>query len=243
MSETVDSGLLGLDGILVINVRSFVDRRKNIERQLDPLGLRYEFIHDYDASDLSPETVRQYFQGSSLSPGQQSCAMKHFQAHRLIIERNWRRALILEDDVILARGFVEGARDAITEASCLDEPYVLYIGSGGNLYTPRHLLVPGQRLYKAAKGRLTEAYIIGRRAAELRISWIERNGIMLPADNLFDRLDHEMGIASYWLEEPVAVQGSKNGTYRSALAPAPPNFVQRVKFGLQKLRRKYLYRT
>jgi glycosyl transferase family 25 len=241
MSETVASGLLGLDGILVINVRSFVDRRKNIERQLDPLGLRYEFIHDYDASDLTPETVRKYFSKSTLNPGQQSCAMKHLQAHRLIIERNWQRALILEDDVILARGFVEGVRDAITEASRLEEPHVLFIGSGGNLYTPRHLLVPGQRLYRADKGRLAEAYVIGRRAAEIRMAWIERSGIVLPVDNLFERIDHEMGIASYWLEEPVAVQGSKNGTYRSALAPAPPNFVQRVKFGLQKLRRKYLY--
>ena len=243
MSETAASGLLGLDGILVINVRSFVDRRKNIERQLDPLGLRYEFIHDHDASDLSPDTVRKYFSASTLSGGQQSCVMKHLQAHRCIVERNWRRALILEDDVILAGGFLDGVRDAITESASLEEPYVLFLGSGGNLYTPRHLLVPGQRLYRVDKGRLAEAYVIGRRAAEMRMAWIERSGIFLPVDNLFERIDHEMGIASYWLEEPIAVQGSKNGTYRSALAPAPPNIVQWVKFGLQKLRRKYLYRA
>ena len=243
MSKSASSSLesLGLDGILVLNVRSFVERRKNIESQLGPLGFRYEFIHEYDVPDLDTEAVQKYFQRSALSPGQQSCAMKHLQAHRLIVERNWRRALILEDDVILAPGFVAGIRDALTEAACLDEPHVLFIGSGGNLYTPRNLLVPGQRLYKANKGRLAEAYIIGRRAADLRIAWIEREGIILPADNLFERIDHEMGIASYWLEEPVAVQGSKNGTFRSALEPAPPNCVQRIKFGLQKLRRKYFY--
>ncbi|MDX2251412.1 MAG: glycosyltransferase family 25 protein [Nitrospira sp.] len=243
MSQPTSSSLesLGLDGILVLNVRSFAERRKNIERQLDPLGLQYEFIHDYDVSDLNLETLRQYFQGSTMSPAQQSCAMKHFQAHRLIVGRKWWRALILEDDVILARGFVEGVRDAITEASCLEEPSVLFIGSGGNLYTPRNLLVSGQRLYRAAKGRLAEAYIISRRVAEIRIAWIERNGIVLPADNLFERIDHEMGVVSYWLEDPVVVQGSKNGTFRSALEPAPPNCVQWIKFGLQKLRRKYLY--
>lgn len=243
MSESTSSGLgsLGLDGILVLNVRSFVDRRKSIECQLNPLGLQYEFVHDYDVSNLDTEAVQRYFHKSALSPGQQSCAMKHFQAHRLIVERNWRRALILEDDVILARGFVEGVRDAITEASCIEEPYVLFVGSGGNLYTPRNLLVPGQRLYKAAKGRLAEAYIISRQVAEIRIAWIERNGIVLPADNLFERIDLEMGVASYWLEDPVVVQGSKNGTFRSALEPAPPNFIQGIKFGLQKLRRKYLY--
>jgi len=240
-ASSSDFGNLGLDGILVINVRSFVDRRRNIERQLDPLSVGYEFIQTYDACDLNSEVLEKYFQGSTLSPGQQSCAMKHFQAFRLMVERNWQRALILEDDVIIARDFIEGIRDAIRESSRLEAPYVLFIGSGGNLYTPRSIRVPGKRLYKAAKGRLTEAYIIIRQAAEIRMEWIEQHGIVLPADNLFDRIDQEMGIASYWLEEPVVEQGSKNGRFRSALEPAPPNFVQRVKFGLQKLRRKYLY--
>lgn len=234
----------GLDGIFVINVRSFVDRRRRIEEQLDPLGLRYEFVHDYDIPDLSDETVRRYFrEGAALSPAQQSCAMKHFHAYRLLVQRGWRRALILEDDAILSHEFLQGLRAAITEAASLQEPLVLFVGSGGNLYTPRSIRVPGKRLYRAAKGRLAEAYIIGREAATIRMQWIERHGIVLPADNLFDRIDREMGIALYWLEEPVVEQGSKNGTFRSALEPAPPNFIQRVKFGLQKLRRKYLYRV
>ncbi|MCP9447168.1 MAG: glycosyltransferase family 25 protein [Nitrospira sp.] len=234
---------LGLDGILVINVKSFVERRRHIERQLDPLGLRYEFIHDYDVADWHEEAVQQYVRHSGLSLAQQSCAMKHVHAHRLLIERQWQRALILEDDVILLRGFVQGVRDALSESSGFEEPFVLFIGSGGNLYTPRSRLVPGQRLYRSSRGRLAEAYIVGRKAAELRVSWIERYGIVLPADNLFERIDREQGVALYWLEEPVVVQGSKNGRFRSALEPAPPKVVQRLKFALQKLRRKYLYRA
>lgn len=230
-----------VDGILVINVRSFVDRRRNIERQLDSLGLSYEFIHAYDADDLSSESVRKYLRGSGLSAGQQSCAMKHFHAFQLMLERNWQRVLILEDDVIVAPDFIEGIQDAIRESSGIQGPYVLFIGSGGNLYTPRSVRIPGKRLYRAAKGRLTEAYIIGREAAEIRTAWIERNGIVLPADNLFDRIDQEMSIVPYWLEEPVAVQGSKKGVFKSTLEPAPPNLVQRVKFELQKLRRKHFY--
>lgn len=234
---------LGLDRILVINVKSFVERRRHIERQLDQLGLRYEFIHEYDVPDLHDDVVQRYIRGAGLSPAQQSCAMKHVRAHRLLIERNWRRALILEDDVILMPDFVQGVRDALAESARLEEPYVLFIGSGGNLYTPRSRLVPGQRLYRSSRGRLAEAYIVSRRVAELRVSWIEQYGIVLPADNLFERIDRELGIASYWLEEPVAVQGSKNGTFRSALEPAPPNVVQWIKFALQKMRRKYLYRA
>jgi glycosyl transferase family 25 len=232
---------MNVDGIFVINVRSFVERRKNIEHQLDPLGLRYEFIHVYDADDLGSESVRKYLRGAKLSPGQLSCAMKHVHAFQLMAERNWQRALILEDDVIVAPDFLQGIQDALTESSGIQGPHVLFIGSGGNLYTPRSLRVSGKRLYQAAKGRLTEAYIIGRQAAAMRMEWIERNGIVLPADNLFDRIDRETGIVPYWLEEPVAVQGSKKGVFKSTLEPAPPNLVQRVKFELQKFRRKHFY--
>lgn len=75
----------------------------------------------------------------------------------------------------------------------------------------------------------------------MRIEWIERYGIMMPIDNLFEQIDRECGIAMYWLEPPIVEQGSKNGRFRSVLEPSPPNFVRQVTSVLQKLRRKYLY--
>jgi len=236
-----EGGLLPLDGILIINPRDFVDRRQSIERQLQALGLKYEFIHSYDAGDLDEAITSKYFQNARLSPGQQSCALKHLQALRIIVERNWQRALVLEDDAILASQFVQRLQEALQEAAPLEPPYVLLVGSGGNQYTPRRRRVPGQCLYRSDRGRLTEAYVLGARTARLRVEWIERQGISLPIDNLFDRMDRELNIALYWLEPPVVEQGSKNGQFRSVLEPAPPNFVRRVTSVLQKLRRKYLY--
>lgn len=232
---------LPLDGILIINPRNFLDRRQSIERQLQPLGLKYEFIHSYDISDLNAAITNKYFKSVLLSPGQQSCALKHLQALRLVAERDWQCVLILEDDAILVPEFVQGLQEALHESSRFDPPYVLFIGSGGNQYTSRRRRVPGQGLYRADKGRLTEAYVLGNQAARLRVEWIERHGISLPIDNLFDRIDRETNIALYWLEPPLVEQGSKNGRFRSVLEPAPPNFVRRVTSVLQKLRRKYLY--
>ena len=232
---------LGLDGILVINPRDFVDRRRSIERQLQALGLKYEFIHSYDACDLDAAIVDKYFKNADLSSGQQSCALKHLQALRLIAERNWQHALVLEDDAILGRNFSEGIQKALQESEGFNFPYVLMVGSGGNQYTPRSKRVSGQCLYRADRGRLTEAYVLASRTAKLRVEWMDRNGIPLPIDNLFDRMDREQNIGLYWLEPPVVEQGSKNGHFRSVLEPAPPNFVRRVTSVLQKLRRKYLY--
>lgn len=230
-----------LDGILVINPRSFIERRQSIERQLQPIGIPYEFIHSYDAGDLDATIATKYFANAFLSPGQQSCALKHLQALRLIAERNWPRALVLEDDALLVSRFMPELDAAIRESVRCESPQVLFIGSGGNQYTPRRLRVPGQQLYKSERGRLGEAYVLGSQAARLRVEWIDRHGIVLPIDNLFEQIDRECGIAMYWLEPPIVEQGSKNGYFRSVLEPAPPNFVRRVTSVLQKLRRKYLY--
>jgi glycosyl transferase family 25 len=229
------------DGILVINARSFVDRRRNIERQLGAIGWEYEFIHTHDAGDLDAATIQRYFNTLSLTAGQQSCAMKHLDALRRVVERHWRRALILEDDVLLAPDFLEGVRAAVKESSDVVRPHIVFIGNGGNFYTPRSLRVSGQRLYKAPKGRFADSYILGSEAARLRVEWIERHGIRGSIDCHFDATDPELGIEWYWLEEPVVEQGSKNGTFSSMLEPAPRRFIQGIRFGLEKLRRKYLY--
>lgn len=233
--------LLPLDGILIINPRNFEERRQSIERQLQPLGFGYEFIHSYDVCDLDAAISSKYFGGSHLSPGQQSCALKHLQALRLIVDRDWQRALILEDDAILIPQFIHGLQAALLESARFDPPYVLLIGSGGNQYTPRRRRVPGQCLYRADRGRLAEAYVLGSQAARLRVEWIERHGISLPIDNQFDQIDREQNIALYWLEPPVVEQGSKNGQFQSVLEPARPRFVQHIAFAMQKFRRKFLY--
>ena len=218
-----------------------MQRRESIERQLRSHGLTYEFIHEYDADDIGGAIREKYLANSSLTPNAFSCAMKHFHALRIVLERDWRYGMILEDDAILADDFEQGVRAAITESSRLNRPHVLFVGSGGNLYTPRSMRVPGQRLYRANQGRLTEAYILGADAARLRVQWIEHHGISLPIDNLFDLMDRELRIAPYWLEEPVVEQGSKNGTFSSMIEPTPSKLMQRMKFTVQKLRRKYLY--
>lgn len=150
----------GLDGIFVINPRDFVDRRQSIERQLHVLALKYEFIHSYDVCDLDAAIIGKYFKNADLSSGQQSCALKHLHALRLIAERNWQRVLVLEDDAILASGFTRDLQEALQESTTLKSPYVLFVGSGGNQYTPRRLRVPGQQLYKSDRGRLAEAYVL-----------------------------------------------------------------------------------
>ena len=232
---------LGLDAILIINPKSFVERRRHVEAQLARFGLRGEFIHEFDADEITAEQDRRYFAGDELSRGQKSCALKHVEALQRIADRGWQRCLVLEDDVVLADGFSEGVQAALAETRDLPHPFVVYIGAGGNFYTPASKRQPGRRIYPAQKGRFADSYIAGAEEARLRLARIRAEPMRKPIDNIFDMIDRQAGIGSLWLEDPVVEQGSKLGIFRSALESAPPNWLQGLRHRLERFRRKYLY--
>ena len=232
---------LGLDAILIINPKSFLERRRHVEAQLARFGLCGEFIHEFDADEITAEQDRRYFAGDELSRGQKSCALKHVEALQRIADRGWRRCLVLEDDVVLADGFIEGVQAALAETRDLPHPFVVYIGAGGNFYTPASQRQPGRRIYPAQKGRFADSYIAGAEEARLRLARIRAEPMRKPIDNIFDMIDRQAGIGFLWLEDPVVEQGSKLGIFRSALESAPPNWLQGLRHRLERFRRKYLY--
>jgi glycosyl transferase family 25 len=232
---------LGLDAILVVSARSFVERRRHVTAQLARFGLRGDFVDEFDADEITAEEDRRYFAGGGLILGQKSCALKHVAALRRIAENGWQRCLVLEDDVVLADGFVDGVRAALAETRGLAHPFVIYIGAGGNFYTPASRRQPGRRIYEAAKGRFSDSYILGAEEAHLRLARIEAGPMHKPIDVTFEAIDREAGIRFLWLEEPVVEQGSKLGMFRSSLEPAPPNWLQALRYRLERLRRKHLY--
>jgi len=232
---------LGLDAILIINVKSFVERRRHVEAQLARFGLRGEFIHEFDADEIAADVDRSWFAGDQLNRGQKSCALKHVVVLQRVIERGWQHCLVLEDDVVLADDFPDGVRAALAETRDEPRPYVIYLGAGGNFYTPASQRQPGRRIYPASKGRFTDSYIISAQEAALRLARIEAQPMAKPIDVVFDTIDRAAGIRFLWLEDPVVEQGSKLGVFRTSLEAAPPNWLQGLRYRLERLRRKYLY--
>jgi glycosyl transferase family 25 len=230
-----------LDGVYVINVKAFHERRKFMEAQLSQHDMTAEFIHDGDADELTADIINKYFIGDNLSSNQMSCALKHIMALEKIIERKQQRALVLEDDAIFSPGFNEGLHYALDESPRIDGPKVIYIGCGGNFYTPKSLRKPGQHLYPGPRGRFTDSYLIDFNTAKKRLDWIISNKISLPMDNQFDEIDKQLDIKIVWLEDPIVEQGSKNGLFDSAIEPAPPTWLQNLLFNFEKLKRKYIY--
>lgn len=230
-----------LDGVYVINVKAFHQRRAFMEAQLSSHAMTAEFILDGDADELTAEIIDRYFIGDNLSINQMSCALKHIMALQRIVENKQQQALVLEDDAIFSPDFNAGLQYALAESPCFDGPKVIFIGCGGNFYTPKSLRKPGQHLYIGARGRFADSYIIDANTAQKRLDWIALNKVALPIDNQFEKIDRELGISMLWLEEPVVEQGSKAGLFMSELEKAPPVWLQGLFFSWEKLKRKYIY--
>ncbi|MDD4914327.1 MAG: glycosyltransferase family 25 protein [Methylococcales bacterium] len=230
-----------LKHIFVLNVKAFTLRRAFMERQLAKVGMAADFISDWDIEDLSPAVIAQYFTaGNTLSDGQKSCALKHVQALRNTVASGGL-ALILEDDALLGKDFKLGLQRALRQSGQFTGDKVIFIGSGGNFFTPKSQRRPGQYLYIGSRGRFADSYIIDSVAAQKRLDWIDTHKIAKPIDNQFEEIDRQLGITMLWLEEPVVEQGSKNGLFDSALEAAPPAWLKAMLFRWEKLKRKYIY--
>ncbi|MDO9170049.1 MAG: glycosyltransferase family 25 protein [Methylobacter sp.] len=231
-----------LDHIYILNVKQFTRRRAFMEKQLAEAGLQAEFIFDWDADELTDDIVDRYFsKNNHLSPAQKSCALKHITALQKVAASNSSFNLILEDDAVLAKNFSLGLQRAITQSEQFFGDKVIYIGSGGNFFTPKSQRKPGQYLYLGVRGRFADSYIIDSVTAEKRLDWIITHKVNDPIDNQFEQIDKQLGIKIVWLEDPVVEQGSKNGLFDSALESAPPTWLQNLLFSFEKLKRKYIY--
>lgn len=228
----------GLDAIFVIHAAPFVERRQFIEAQMASLGLPYEFVLDFDIPAI-PEDLRQrLFRGNNLSPAQQSCALKHWQAHRLILERGLSRALILEDDVIFSPQFWPALSGLMKEELALGDPHVTFLGCGGHYYVPHEHIRAGQWLYPRNQGKFADSYIVSLATVQRRLDWIEANGITLAIDHTFEHIDRTLATPMFWLEPPVVEQGSHNGKFSSALDKSHPLWFQALQFRWKKLWRR-----
>jgi len=112
--------------IFVVHESKLVYRRKFVEKQLNELGVDYEFVTDFDSKDLTSKILDKYYDddpnnyeyktkvlwGSNnseykkLSINEISCTLKHRKCIELASERNGD-SLIIEDDCLFCDDFLE----------------------------------------------------------------------------------------------------------------------------------------
>lgn len=98
------------DKVLVLTVHRFKDRHEKVKERLK--GIDFEFFYGTDKNDLDDNfirdnylfdkkdtlEIRQYY--TPLNTGEIACSLSHRNIYQAIIDNNWNRVLIFEDDVV-----------------------------------------------------------------------------------------------------------------------------------------------
>lgn len=206
-----------VDAVFVLSVRSFHDRIAHIEAELQRHGIAFEWIFEHDAAELTPELIEATFAPSDMGPPQQSLVLKHIETWKRCVARDYRRVLVFEDDAMLASDFAQVFGAAMQAANAIEQPYMVYLGCGDNKYVSP-APSSGSVLVKANLALpATDAIVVDQSAARLRLEYVGRQKITRPADWLMREADAAMGVAHYWLTEPIVEQGSMTGRFASVL--------------------------
>ncbi|HSY16778.1 MAG TPA: glycosyltransferase family 25 protein [Candidatus Acidoferrales bacterium] len=238
------NGMIG--GVYVVHARRFTDRAVQMKAQLGKLDIPFEFIEPYDADVLDAGALELFSDSKrAMTRGQKSCTLKHLEALRKIVAGGYKYGLVFEDDAILDPQFLPELEKVVAEAQSINHPHAIYLGIGSNMFVPWRKLRRGRRLYEAEVSRCAEAYLIGAEAARIRLDWVEKHKMDRPVDHVFTQIDRETGIRMYWSNPATVVQGSMNGFYFSTQEGGTRLarlWQFKLRFELQRLRRKYIYR-
>ena len=100
--------------IYVVSLRHSSRRRASIEKQLRPLGLRFNFFDAVDGRKLTSDQLAKWTHSEEiqrhpkwLNLGTIGCALSHAFLYRKIAEENPEGAVILEDDMHVSDDFRE----------------------------------------------------------------------------------------------------------------------------------------
>ncbi|CDX17826.1 conserved hypothetical protein [Mesorhizobium sp. ORS 3324] len=213
----------------------YEDRERHIYDEFDRHGIPVNWYLDHDVADLSPEDLR-----SGLKPAEISLTLKHLGIWQEFLQTDLPYCLVFEDDVFLARNFSARLADCLHELDP-SRHAVVYLGNGGNYYTPWYSLKNGQSLYPATHSRCTDSYILTRSAAQARCEWFANRRVTRPIDHEVNFSDRDAGVEILWFERPIVEQGTHNGRFLTSISDKQqPLWYKRLEWGWKKYRRMLL---
>ena len=98
--------------IFVVNLKSSVQRRKIMERQLNDLGLPFEIFEAIKGDEVTKDEIERYYdmdfyknRPDYFTAGAVGCTLSHYLIYKKMVEEKIEIALILEDDMAINKEF------------------------------------------------------------------------------------------------------------------------------------------
>lgn len=98
------------DKVLVMTVPRFKERQEKVKERLN--GISFEFFYGVDKNDLTEAFIQDNYvydkknslaitqQIKPLNKGEIACSLSHRSIYSAMMENNWQRVLVFEDDVV-----------------------------------------------------------------------------------------------------------------------------------------------
>lgn len=157
-----------------------------------------------------------------LRVGEKAITVSYLNMFKEILDAGYKTVLTLESDVIFSKNFAEKLDEVVNEwLQISSEPSMVFIGSGCNL-KPKTPLI-SKNLHLENRNKCADSMIMKREAVERIYNYVSGLELIdLPIDLLFDRIwgysaDKPTHLNAYWIHNPIIVQGSQCGVYRSTI--------------------------
>ena len=225
--------------IYIIHYSKLSERKEYINQILDKLNIDFEFIEKFDKETLKEIDLSKYYDDneknfnnkvklwgerankySRMSDSEISCTLKHIEALRLINEGDHEYNLILEDDVIpQSKNLINEINKLIDDKNKWD---VLLIGEGmgkgfrnDKIGTKR--MIPFKKSFKVKHPATNclEAYIVKKSVVQKILKGLLP--VTMACDWEFAYQFYKENMNIYWSKKSIFIQGSKDGTYKSAI--------------------------
>jgi GR25 family glycosyltransferase involved in LPS biosynthesis len=201
--------------VLVLSVRSFTIRHHSVRRQLDSLGIPFEFIFRYDDPDVESEGLLRFQEISDMGSPERSIVLKHAEAWRIGKASSSRYLLVLEDDFVLNRNFFKQFDRIYHELAELPSRHLVNLG-GANSKVPLALYRANSYFYSHWM-ETCEGYLCDADALKGLLEWLNNNLVDRPADHMIRKASQDMDVQHYWPKEALIEQGSLYGMFPSQL--------------------------
>ena len=203
--------MLQVDKVYVTHWNKLVDRKKLLSDQFISQGIdNVSWVENFDKDNWDINEVKSQFpfifeknvQGRYLRHSEISLALKHCWIMMDGIENNYDSILIFEDDVILAKSFVESFNKFKNQ---LPENWdICFVGSCSNLHCRT---VEGLNVYRVNQSRCCHAYMLSKSGLEKMKPHL--NIINEAIDWYFNYKFREMNLNVFWFEPSLAEQSTK----------------------------------
>jgi glycosyl transferase family 25 len=225
-------------------VKSAIERKIHIQKELLDKNLTGNFILEGDKESIDQNTLDKYFAAAlkKLNNAATSCALKHILAYEKMVKENEKYALILEDDIVLKSNFNTIFTKIIEEIETVKmENLLISLEDSTLTYVSGRERKKNKYLYPKQKGRTTGAYLIDCVAAKNILGYIAINKCAYPIDWFHNECAAKEIIKIYWSHPTIATQASLSGGLKSLIDNNTIGFFTQFSFSVQKAYKKILY--